>query len=195
MSYSYTRFRRVLAVVRIGVGFIFLLGGGIKLFDPSFFGGGFLTALSHISPLSPSWYQPMVRVLFEHPGWYAVAVGAIELFLGLALVLGLATRPASFVGMFYMLNRMAITWYPGGSNPGLYEYMDVHVPQVTMLCLFLLFAVGHAGETWGLGAIYHHQRFEKQKSSLRDHPEYSYLYEPEREEERQDHPAESASRN
>jgi uncharacterized membrane protein YphA (DoxX/SURF4 family) len=192
MSYSYTRFRRVLAVVRILVGLIFVISGGIKLFDPSFFASGFMAALSRMSTTTVGWYLPIVHNLFNHPGWFAVLVGAIELFLGIALSLGLATRPASFLGVLYMLNRMAITWYPGGSNPSLYQYMDVHVQQFTMMCLFLLFAVGHAGETWGLGAIYHNQRFEKRQSSLRDHPEYSYLYEPETEEAQ---PAEATARS
>ena len=130
-----------------------------------------------------------MHALWTRPGWFAVLVGMIELFLGIALVLGLATRPACFLGMAYILNKMAITWYPGTHHFGLYEYMDVHGGQFTMLCLFLLFAVGHAGETWGLGAIYHHQRFEKRPEPLREHPEYSYLYEPEKEEERREDPA------
>ena len=188
MSYSYTRFRRVLAVVRIAIGLVFVVSGGIKLFDPAFFAGGFLTALSRMSTTTAGWYLPIMQSLFTHPGWFAVLVGAIELFLGIALVLGLATRPASFLGILYMLNRMAITWYPGGSNPTLYQYMDAHVEQLTVFCLFLLFAVGHAGETWGLGAIYHHQRFDKRQSSLREHPDYSYLYEPENENERLEQP-------
>jgi uncharacterized membrane protein YphA (DoxX/SURF4 family) len=189
MSYSYTRFRRVLAVVRIAIGLLFLVGGGIKLFDPNFFASGFLTALARMSTTTAGWYLPVVQNLFNHPGWFAVLVGAIESFLGIALVLGLATRPASFLGMLYMLNRMAITWYPGGNHPTLYQYMDAHVEQFTVFCLFLLFAAGHAGETWGLGAIYHHERFEKRQSSLRDHPDYRYLYEPENEEELHEDPA------
>ena len=95
------------------------------------------------------------------PGWSAVLVGMVELFLGMALVLGLATRPACYIGMIYVLNKMAITWYPATHHFGLHEFMEVHLEQLTMFFLFLLFAAGHAGETWGLGAIYHHRRFRK----------------------------------
>ncbi len=186
MSYSYTRFRRVLAVVRISVGLIFVTTGSIKLFDPEFFGTGFSAALTRMSATTAEWYFPIMQSLWTHPGWFAVLVGMVELFLGMALVLGLATRPACYIGIIYVLNKVAITWYPGSHHFGLYEYIDAHLGQMTMFFLFLLFAAGHAGETWGLGAIYHHQRFEKKRGSLRDHPEYSYLYEPEKAEELQD---------
>jgi uncharacterized membrane protein YphA (DoxX/SURF4 family) len=192
MSYSYTRFRRVLAVVRILVGLIFAVSGSIKLFDPTFFASGFLAALTRMTATTAEWYFPVMQSMWNHPGWFAVLAGMVELFLGIALVLGLATRPACFLGMIYMLNKMVITWYPGVHHFGLYEYMDAHVGQITMFFLFVLFAVGHAGETWGLGAIYHHQRFEKRRSSLRDRPEYSYLYEPEREEEKHEATAPTA---
>lgn len=191
MSYSYTRFRRVLAVVRILVGLIFVISGSIKLFDPSFFASGFMTALARMSGTTAEWYFPIMQALWTHPGWFAVLVGMIELFLGIALVLGLATRPACFLGMAYILNKMAITWYPGTHRFDLYEYIDVHGGQFTLLCLLVLFAVGHAGETWGLGAIYHNQRFEKPPTPLREHPEYSYLYEPEKDEERGEKPSPS----
>ncbi len=186
MSYSNTRLRRVLAVVRIAVGLIFVIYGATKLFDPSFFATGFTGSLTRMSGTAADWYFPIVHSLWSHPGAFAVLVGMVELFLGIGLVLGLATRPVCLVGMIYMLNRIAITWYPGGHNFELYQYIDVHLAQLSLFFLFLLFAVGHAGETWGLGAIYHHERFDNQRSSLRDHPDYRYLYEPEKDEEKKD---------
>ena len=187
MSYSYTRFRRVLALSRITVGLMFVVSGCTKLFDPTFFASGFTGALVKMSASSAQWYMPLMHYLWNRPGYFAVLAGLVELFLGIALVLGLATRPAAFLGMFYMFNRVAITWYPGGNDPSLYQYLDAHAVQITFFLLFLLFAVGRAGETWGVGAIYHNQPFESPKTSLRNHPEYSYLYEPEKEEERADY--------
>lgn len=180
-----TRLRRAMAAVRIVVGIIFLVYGCTKLFDPSFFSSGFMNALGKVNGSAADWYFPFVRAMWHRPGVFAVLVGMVELFLGIALVLGLATRPACVVGMLYMLNKLAITWYPGAHGLVAWEFLNVHMDQIALFCLFLLLAVGRAGDTWGLGAIYHRQHFLKRGSSLRSRPEYSYLYEPERPEEKE----------
>lgn len=178
-----TRLRRALAAVRILVGVIFVVYGATKLFDPVFFSSGFVAALTKVNSTAADWYFPIVRVLWHRPGVFAVMVGMVELFLGIALVLGLATRPACVLGMFYMLNKFAITWYPGGSGIVAWEFLSIHMDQIALFCIFLLLALGRAGDTWGLGAIYHRKHFLKRGSALRSRPEYSYLYEPERPEE------------
>jgi hypothetical protein len=83
----------------------------------------------------------------------------MEMFLGVGLCLGLATRPVCVAGMLYMLNRIAITWYQGGMESASWQFIGAHVDQFSMFLLFLVLGFGHAGETWGLGALYHHHRF------------------------------------
>ena len=36
--------------------------------------------------------------------------------------------------------------------------MDNLIKLILMFFLFLLFGIGHAGENWGLGSLYHHRR-------------------------------------
>jgi hypothetical protein len=67
----------------------------------------------------------------------------------------------------------------------IWQFLNVHMDQIALFCLFLILAAGRAGDTWGLGAIYHSHGFLKRRSGLREHPEYSYLYEPERPDERE----------
>src|SRR4051812_13720994 len=114
MSFSETRFRHVLAVVRMGIGVAFCVYGGTKLFDPFFFASGFQGSLAKASSSAADWYLPVVHSIWVHPGMVAVGVGMLELFLGIGLLLGLATRPVCAIGMFYMLNKIAITWYSAG---------------------------------------------------------------------------------
>lgn len=182
------RFRRMMAVVRIGLGVAFCVYGGTKLFDPLFFASGFQNALSKASATAADWYFPVIHSIWMHPGMFAVGIGMLELFLGFGLVLGLATRPVCLVGMLYMLNKMAITWYPGGHGNSAWQFLDVHMEQLAVFGLLLLFLVGRAGETWGLGAVYHSQRSERRPTSLRESPEYRYLYEPDEKDDEKDTP-------
>src|SRR3954447_7001994 len=150
MSYRQARFRRVLASTRIAVGLIFLTLGAAKLFDPSFFTLGFQSSLVTMTRVAADWYLPVVEELWRHPGLYALLVGMMEMFLGVGLCLGLATRPVCVAGMLYMLNRIAITWYQGGMESASWQFIGAHVDQFSMFLLFLVLGFGHAGETWGL---------------------------------------------
>jgi hypothetical protein len=99
----------------------------------------------------------------------------VQLFLGLALLLGIATRPASVVGMVYMANRIVLSWRPEVPNPTLWHYLDAHLLHIALFSLFLIFAVEHAGETWGLGAFYHSHRFGGRASAAFTRTEKSEL--------------------
>ena len=175
MSYNNERFRQVMAGVRIAIGLAFCVYGGTKLFDPTFFESGFQMALGRASATAADWYYPVMHSLWMHPGVYAVAVGMFESFLGLALLLGLATRPACILGMVYMLNKIALTWHVASQGNIAWQILDAHMEQITVFGILLLFLVGHAGETWGLGALYHSSAGGR--TSLRERPEYKYLFE------------------
>jgi len=167
-----------MALVRFALGIVFCVYGATKLFDPQFFSTGFQFALTKAAGTAADWYSPVVRTIWNHPGMSAVAIGMLELFLGIALVLGLATRPACLIGMVYMLNKAAINWHSAaGQGNGVWLFLDAHMEQFTLFCLLLLLMVGRAGETWGLGALYH-RTTGPTRISLRERPEYRYLYEP-----------------
>lgn len=184
MSYNNQRFRHVMAGVRIAIGFAFYIYGATKLFDPMFFESGFQMALGRASATAADWYYPVIHSLWMHPGVYAVAVGMLESFLGLALLLGLATRPACLIGMVYMLNKIALTWHVAGQGNIAWQILDAHMEHIAIFGLLLLFLVGHAGETWGLGALYHSSAAGR--TSLRERPEYKYLFEDEQADRKED---------
>jgi uncharacterized membrane protein YphA (DoxX/SURF4 family) len=158
MSYSHRRFRRLLAVIRILFGIVFLYYGATKLFDPDFFARGYSFALSAMRYTVAQWYTPVLEIMIGNPAKYAFVSGMVELFLGIGLLLGLAVRPVSVVGMLYVINKMVMSWHPVMTVPTSGQYLELHLAQLGMVCLFLIFAVEHAGETWGLGSIYHAER-------------------------------------
>ncbi len=153
--------RRVLAVLRMGMGFIFmwafldklfalgfstgrLEGGGIDFFadgaaalnggSPTF---GFLSFGSR-GPLASFWQglagDPWVNWLF---------MGAL-LGLGLALLLGIGLRAVAVGGSILMLSMWSVALLPE-NNP----FLDDHIIYALVLVVLALTA---AGNTWGLGA-------------------------------------------
>lgn len=98
-------------VLRIPVGIILAAHGAQKLFG--WFGGYGLESTG----------QWMASVGFEPGYWMALLAGSAEFFGGLALILGLLTRPAAVLAAFTMI--MAMTVHVGNglflSNNG-YEF-------------------------------------------------------------------------
>lgn len=186
MKYSEIRFRRVLAGVRVLVGVIYVCYGYEKLFDTEFFRNGFMQRLTYWQDAVAPWYSWMWTLLAEHPSRWDVFFGGVEMFIGMALLLGLATRPACLIGFLYTIHRALLTWYPDGTNFTFWHFFELHFEQIALLSLFCLMMAGHAGDTLGLGAIYH-------RVKLRWHPArtrvaaYSYFEsEPEEETARDD---------
>jgi uncharacterized membrane protein YphA (DoxX/SURF4 family) len=157
MRYSERRLRRVLALTRMTVGLVYVCYGYEKLFDASFFENGFLQRLSYWQTTVAPWYAWVWQMLATHPSRWAVFFGTVEMFLGVALLLGLATRPACALGILYTLHRFALGWYPDDAFE-MWRFLELHLEQIAMMGLFLLMIVGHAGDVWGLGAIYHRVR-------------------------------------
>jgi uncharacterized membrane protein YphA (DoxX/SURF4 family) len=155
MRYSESHFRRVLAGARILVGLIYVCYGYEKLFDPEFFSAGFMQRLLYWESAVAPAYSWMWQILSEHPSRWAVFFGGVEMFIGVALLLGLATRPACLIGIIYTSHRLLLTWYPESLNFTFWRFFDYHFEQIALLTLLLLMMAGHAGDVWGLGAIYH----------------------------------------
>ena len=104
MAYSHSRLRKTLAVVRVITGVVFVSIGAFKVssleFDRMFF-PEFLD--SAVAGGAVTWFRPVVAWISSFgPVRIGVALGFVELFIGIALILGLAVRPASLVGMIYM---------------------------------------------------------------------------------------------
>jgi len=83
-------------VLRVPLGIILLAHGAQKLFG--WFGGYGLEGTG----------QWLASVGFEPGYWMALLAGSAEFFGGLALILGLLTRPAAVVIAFTMLMAMTV---------------------------------------------------------------------------------------
>ena len=152
--------RRVLAVLRMGVGFIFmwafldklfalgfatgrLEGGGIDYFaqggaalnggSPTF---GFLNFGSR-GPLASFW-QGLAGDTWVNWMFMAALLG-----LGVALLLGIGLRLSAVAGSVLMLSMWSVALLPE-NNP----FLDDHIIYALVLVLLALTA---AGNTWGLG--------------------------------------------
>lgn len=188
MRYSEQRFRRALALVRMLVGTIFICSGYEKLFDAMFFENGFMQRMAFWQTAVAPWYAWVWQILMEHTHRWAAFFGTVELFIGVALLLGLVTRPACLVAMLYIVHRFALSWYPVDMEFALWKFLEIHVEQFALLSLFWLLAIGHAGDVWGMGAIYHRFRVRLLPAQLRQR-QPSYF---EEEQASADHAADNA---
>ncbi len=119
--------RITLFLLRVVTGFVFLQNGGLKLFG--WFGG------------MPPGY-PMTTLL--------MVAGVLEFFGGIAILLGLFTRPIAFV----LSGEMAVAYFLGHASQG-----HVFVPLQNMgepavlLCFIFLFLAAYGGGEWSLDAL------------------------------------------
>jgi uncharacterized membrane protein YphA (DoxX/SURF4 family) len=167
MPYTHARLRNTLAVVRIATGLLFLDASWYKVTSVQYarvdftqfvwmamHGGGF------------AFYGKFLEAfVWPYSTKVAVLVGFTELFIGVGLVLGLAVRPVCALGMVYMLNLMAATWYQPALGEPMWNFPDEQLRYAVPFLLFVLMFIGRAGENWGLGTLYHrrrHKRWEKQ---------------------------------
>jgi putative oxidoreductase len=114
-------------LLRVVAGFLFVQAGGMKLFD--WFGGmpGGATA----SPLSQVWIA-----------------GVLEVFGGLAMILGLFTRPAAFL----LSGEMAVAYFQFHQPRGLFPIQN-HGELAVLLCFIFLFFAAHGAGAWSLDAV------------------------------------------
>ena len=160
MAYSEKRTQQTLAVMRIVMGLMFLASGWYKVFTPQIYWQNFLDQVqSWVRGPAVDFYQPfLLNVVIDHPRVFASLIGMTELFLGVGLLLGLAVRPVALIGMLYMLNLMCATIFAPGPHAPMGAYVGAQVEHLATFFLLATFAIAHAGETWGLGALYHHSR-------------------------------------
>ncbi len=168
MAYSHSRLRKMLAVVRILTGVLFLFAAAHKISSWEFAKvefPQFVWQATHGAAVG-FYGEFLDSFLGQHTGGYAVLAGFTELFIGVGLVLGLAVRPISILGSVYTVHLMLATWNVPGPNEPMWRYLDNGGKLILLLFLFVLFGFGHAGENLGLGSLYHHHRHRRW-----EHPE------------------------
>jgi thiosulfate dehydrogenase [quinone] large subunit len=146
---------RALAVLRIGVGVLFLIFGQYKVFGTGFtLGGGLQFWINKF--LDGSVYPFMAPVLrdFVLPHGTAIAflVAYGEFAIGLSLVLGLWVRWASAGGLVYMLLLIFASNYPGAQAP-FWQYFGASTDHSVFALCFVAFLVADSERVCSLAAM------------------------------------------
>jgi uncharacterized membrane protein YphA (DoxX/SURF4 family) len=133
-----------LALVRMTIGAMFVwvffenLGKGA--YTPAGYAGviNFYIKSSH----SPAAWKGLLGFMASHAAMIAPGQAAMELSLGILLVIGLLTRPAAFVAFLFLASLWVSEW-------GTSWIWELLVPVLASLGL----AVGRAGQAWGIDAL------------------------------------------
>ena len=139
---------KALLIARIGTGIFFIFFGEYKVFGSTFANAGFAHYLEgYIQQTAVSFYRPILsHVVLPHVVFFGYLVGAVELFIGLSLILGVFVRAASVLGMLHMLSLTLATWWSPGPGAPAWQYLGAQLSHVPLIFLLLIFyAAGPTG--------------------------------------------------
>jgi uncharacterized membrane protein YphA (DoxX/SURF4 family) len=145
---------RTIAGVRIAVSVFFLLFGEYKLARPGFAHGGFQTYLQgYIANGAVGFYRPVLTgLVLPHAVFFGYVVGVAELLVGISLLLGLWVRPASVLGILFLLNLTLAAWWEPGHGAPVWRYFGARLDTLPLILLLIIFFAADAGKVWGLDA-------------------------------------------
>lgn len=155
---------KTLASVRIATGVFFLFFGEYKLADSVFARATFPDQWlkEFISQGAVGFYAGFLqKVVLPHHIFFGYAVGVLESFIGISLVLGLWVRAASVLGVLHMINLTLATWWEPGHNVPAWRYFGAELDHLPLLFLFLIFFTAKAGRTWGLDGVLRRRKRRK----------------------------------
>jgi uncharacterized membrane protein YphA (DoxX/SURF4 family) len=143
---------KTMAGVRMATSLFFLLFGEYKLAGPGFAHGGFQGYLrDYIATSAVSFYRPVLSgIILPHAVFFGYLVGAIEMFVGVCLLLGLWVRLASAVGIVFLLNLTLAAWWDVGHGAPLWRYFGSRLDTLPLTLLLIIFYAADAGRVWGL---------------------------------------------
>jgi len=149
---------RTVASVRIAASVFFLLFGEYKVAGPGFAHGGFQSYLQdYIANSAVSFYRPVLSsIILPHAVFFGYVVGIVELFVGFSLLIGLWVRPASVVGILFLVNMVLATWWAPGRGVPLWRYFGAELDHLPLLLLLIVFYAADAGRVWGLDGLLRH---------------------------------------
>jgi uncharacterized membrane protein YphA (DoxX/SURF4 family) len=144
-----------LAVLRIGVGLLFLIFGEYKVFGTAFtLHGGFQFWINKF--LEGGAYPFMAPILrgfvLPHATAIAFLVAYGEFAIGLALTFGVMVRSASCGGLILMLTMLFSSDYPGAGAP-FWQYFGASLSHSVFALCFVAFLAGHAESVWSVNAL------------------------------------------
>ena len=150
-----TRNSYSLGLLRIGVGIFFLIFGEYKVFGTTFtLHGGFQFWINKF--LEAGAYPFMAPILrgfvLPHATSIAFFVAYGEFTIGLALVLGILVRSASFCGLIFMFTMLFSSDYPGAGTP-FWQYFGASLSHSVFALCFAAFLVGRADSVLSVAAL------------------------------------------
>ena len=122
-------------LLRVGSGLLFMQAGGMKILD--WFGGVPADFGGHPAAFSQVWIG-----------------GMLELIGGLAVMLGLFTRPVAFI----LSGEMAVAYFQFHQPNGFWPIQNHGEPAVLFCFIFLYFAAHGAGP-WSLDHVMARRKF------------------------------------
>ncbi len=151
---------RTIAVVRIATSVFFLLFGEYKVAGPAFAHGGFQNYLhEYIASSAVSFYRPVLSgLVLPHAVFFGYVVGIVELVVGVSLVIGLWVRPASVLGILFLVNLTLAAWWEPGHGAPLWRYFGARLDTLPLMLLLIIFFAADAGRVWGLDGRQHVRR-------------------------------------
>jgi thiosulfate dehydrogenase (quinone) large subunit len=146
---------RALAVLRIGVGILFLIFGEYKVFGTQFtLHGGFQFWINKF--LEGGVYpfmEPVLRgFVLAHATPIAFLVAYGELAIGIALLFGILVRSASVGGLIFMLTLLVSSDYPGAGAP-FWQYFGASLSHSVFVLCFVAFLIGRANTVWSVKTL------------------------------------------
>jgi uncharacterized membrane protein YphA (DoxX/SURF4 family) len=143
---------RTIALARMATSVFFLFFGEYKVFDPGFAHGGFQNYLhGYLDGGAVALYRPVLgKLVLPHAVFFGYAVGVVELFIGLSLLLGIWVRIGSVLGMLHMISLTLATWWDPGHGVPTWRYFGAELDHLPLLLLFFIFYAADAGRVWGV---------------------------------------------
>jgi len=143
---------QTIAGVRIATSVFFLLFGEYKVAGSGFAHGGFQNYLQdYIANTAVGFYRPVLaQVILPHAVFFGYVVGAVELLIGVSLLIGLWVRPASILAILFLVNMVLATWWAPGHGVAVWRYFGNELEHLPLLLLFIIFFAADAGRVWGL---------------------------------------------
>ena len=136
-----------LALLRIAVGFFFVVFGQYKVFGSGFARSGFRGYVEgFIRDGAYPFMIPVLRWILAHAATpMALAVGYGEFLIGVSLLIGLCSRVASIFGCALMLAMWFSGGYPG-PHAAFWMYWGASLNWSVFAICFAVLAAGHPDE-------------------------------------------------
>lgn len=130
------------------------------MFGAGFAHGGFQQYLrDYIGNSAVGFYRPVLAsVVLPHAVVFGYMVGAVELFIGISLLIGLFVRFASVLGILHMISLTMATWWEVGHGMPTWRYFGAELDHLPLLLLFIIFFAADAGQVWGVDGWLGHRR-------------------------------------